>query len=86
MGRARTTNDEVIRVFFGHGLNDISARTLAVVDSNYGVDERHAWVVAGTEHVLLGGYATRRRASGASLREWTDAFFEGGEAFTTLIP
>lgn len=85
-GLITTTNDEVIRVFFGHGLNDISPRTLAVVDAHYGTSERHAWVVAGTEHVLLGGYATRRRASGASLREWTDAFFEGGEAYTTLIP
>lgn len=85
-GLITTTNDEVIRVFFGYAIGDITAQTLTLIETHYDVGERHAWAVTGTDHVLLGGYATRTRATGASLREWTDAFLTGGEAFTTLVP
>ena len=85
-GLVTTTNDEVIRAFFGYGLTDISSRVLTLVDARYAGPTTAAWVVSGSEHVLLGGYATRRHPSGVDLRSWTDAFFTGDPRFTTQIP
>lgn len=53
-----TTNDEVIRTYFGFGLNDMTGAVAALVDAQHDSDNSHALVVTGTQHVLVGGYAS----------------------------
>lgn len=81
-----STNDETIRSYFGYGLNDMTAQVNALVDASYTHTNGRAFVVAGTQHVLLGGYRTLVEPGGRSLKSWVDAFVAGSADWTLVRP
>jgi len=81
-----TTNDETIRTYFGYGLNDMTAQVNALIDASYTHTNGRAFVVTGTQHVLLGGYRSFVEPGGRSLKSWTDAFFAGSADWTLVQP
>ncbi|MEZ4399751.1 MAG: pectin acetylesterase-family hydrolase [Kofleriaceae bacterium] len=88
-GLITTTNDEVIRAFFGYGVfGDITAQVGALVDRQYPAASAnaHAYVEAGTQHVLLGGYRTRTGPGGVPLKQFVDGWFDGDAGFATVRP
>ncbi|HSC85967.1 MAG TPA: pectin acetylesterase-family hydrolase, partial [Polyangiaceae bacterium] len=79
-------NDEVIRSYFGYGLTDITPQIDALAADEYDQAQAHAFVVPGTEHVLLGGYRTRSGPNGSLLRDFVDGWAHGDERFVTVRP
>ncbi|HEY4220858.1 MAG TPA: pectin acetylesterase-family hydrolase, partial [Myxococcota bacterium] len=51
-----SSNDEVIRLFFGYGLNDMTPQVNALVAAQYQFDNSKAFELTSTQHVLLTGY------------------------------
>ncbi|MBP6633283.1 MAG: hypothetical protein KBG28_10250 [Kofleriaceae bacterium] len=86
LGLITTTNDGVIRAFFGFGLGDITPQVGALIDTHYAQAPAHAFVVTGTEHVLLGGYRTLVGPGGVTLKSWFDDWVAGAPGWTTVRP
>lgn len=78
-------NDEVIRTFFGYGFESIAARVESLVDTSYEQDNARAFVVPGTEHVLLGAYRRRRGPGEVSLADFVESWVTG-EGFVSVRP
>ena len=81
-----TTNDEVIRTYFGYGLADLTPQVNALVDAEYVHDNAKAFVAAGTQHVLLGAYGTLSLPGGATLKSFVDAWAAGDDTWATARP
>lgn len=77
-----TTNDEVIRTYFGFGVNDMTGAVTALVDAQHDTDNSHALVVTGIQHVLIGGYATPDSAVRRFVVDWA----ENDPAWATVRP
>jgi hypothetical protein len=83
-----TTNDEVIRNYFGYGVASLAGPINALLDAHYDdAPNARAFVVEGTEHVLLGGWETRTAPSGVTLRDWLGGFVDDDDdAWPTVRP
>jgi hypothetical protein len=78
-------NDEVIRTFFGYLIGNIEAQVDTLLNAHYERDNARAFVVDGTEHVLLGGYLTRRGPGGVALFDFVRAWATG-DGFASVRP
>jgi hypothetical protein len=87
IGLITTTNDEVIRAYFGYGLADLTPEVTALVDAEYDHPNAHAYVLDGTTHVLLGGWETTTAPDGTQMDDWLRAFAAGDAAgWQTVTP
>jgi len=77
-----TTNDEVIRTYFGFGLADMTGAVTALVDEQHDSDNSHALVVTGVQHVLIGSYAT----SDSPVRRFVVDWATDDPAWATVRP
>ena len=85
-GLVTTTNDEVVRLFFGYGFNDLTPFVDALVTRQYSGDNAKAFELAGTQHVLLGGYQSVVAADGTTLKSFFDAWATGDATWNTVRP
>ena len=76
-----STNDEVIRTYFGYGVNDMTGQVNAVVDAHHTAENAHAFVVTGIQHVLIGAYA-----ADGPLRDFVQDWALGRPTWTTVRP
>jgi hypothetical protein len=76
-----TTNDEVIRTYFGYGVNDMTPQVNAIVDAQHSQANSHAFVVTGVQHVLIGAYAQP-----GPLRDFVKHWATGSADWSTITP
>jgi hypothetical protein len=76
-----TTNDEVIRTYFGYGVNDMTSQVNAIVDAQHTQANSHAFVVTGVQHVLIGAYAQP-----GPLRDFVKQWASGSVDWSTISP
>jgi hypothetical protein len=86
MGLISTTNDDVIRAFFGYGIADMTPQVVALQNERYASDDAKAFVVTGQQHVLLGAYTTFASPGGVTLKDWFDGFIANDSRWQTVTP
>lgn len=70
-------DDAVVAVFFAQPFDGIGAATRALVRDAYESAHSRAFLMPGTEHVMLGGYRSLRNADGESLKDFVGAWASG---------
>jgi len=81
-----TTNDDVIRTFFGFGIADMTPLVLSLQTQRYAGDDAKAFVVTGQQHVLLGAYTSLAAPSGVTLKDWFDGFVANDARWVSVAP
>jgi hypothetical protein len=79
--------DQVIHLFFGYPIGDSFANALrTMLDEQYApAPNAEAFVLPGTQHVLLGGLTQIQAGDETSLSDWVQAWMDG-EGWQTVRP
>lgn len=81
------TQDQTLRQFFSYSAADFQTQTGNLLTSAYdGKANARYFVVAGTQHVMLGNFFTQQGPGGASLLDWTTKFVDGDAAWANVKP
>lgn len=80
--------DQVISVYFKYPLDGTFTNALTRLRREQYDPQPNAryFVVAGTEHVMLGGLKTIKSAQGVALLDWVRAWMEGSAQWTSQAP
>lgn len=79
--------DQTIHLYFNYPVGDSFKNALAAfVDDHYGAPNTRPYVLAGTQHVLLGGLMSLQSPAGVTLRDWTEAWVEGSDDWQSVRP
>ncbi|MES1172117.1 MAG: pectin acetylesterase-family hydrolase [Bacteroidota bacterium] len=80
LGLLAYDQDAVIGTFWGYSAPEMQALTGDLVRTKYARPAIKAFVVPGTDHVMLGNYNTLRGPDGKSLRDWVTEWATPGAA------
>lgn len=75
-------NDEVIRLFFGYGLDSMVPATDALLAAQYAHPNTKAFVAAGSEHTMFG--RPGQTVNGVNVLVWLQQWVTGDPAWTTV--
>lgn len=80
--------DQVIHLFFNYPLGDsFKNASDALVSERYEqASNANAFVLGGTEHVMLGGLDRIVASDGTALNAWVQEWIDGGEDWRTVTP
>lgn len=81
-------DDATIKLFFGFPATDGSmvAASNALLDDHYTLSTTKAFMLAGTDHTMLGQIATLTSPSGVRLLDWVFDWTTGAPAWATVRP
>lgn len=79
--------DQTIHLFFGYPLGDSYQTAFTTfADDRFGGDATKAFILGGTQHVMLGGLMNVSSPDGVRLSEWVGGWVEGDQRWEQVAP